>query len=58
MHCARSPRGQAETWEIAPFMLLVSTVSIVQAPFVQLETLINGINDDKSMIAQGVNPPC
>ena len=40
-----------------PFMLLVSTLSNVQAPFVQLEALINGIIDDKSMIMLSVNPP-
>ena len=31
-------------------MLLPSTISNVQAPFVQLEALINRINDDKSMV--------
>ena len=38
-------------------MLLVSTFSNVQARFVQLEALINGINDDKSMIMLCVDPP-
>ena len=33
-------------------MLLVSTISNVQALFVQLEALINGIIEDKSMIMQ------
>ena len=28
------------------------TVSNVQAPFLQLEGLINGINDEKSMVIQ------
>ena len=55
--CTRSPRWQVETWEIVPFMLLVSTVSNVQTPLVQLEALINGINNEKSMILQCVNPP-
>ena len=32
-----------------PFMLFVFTVSNVQAPFVQLEALIDRINDDKLM---------
>ena len=32
------------------FVLLVFTVSNVQAPFVQLDALINGINDGKSKI--------
>ena len=57
MHCTRSPCWQVETWEIVPFMPLVSTVCNVQAPFVQLEALVNGINDDKPMILQSVNPP-
>ena len=38
-----------------PFMLLVSTISKVQATFVQLEALIKGIIDDKSIIMQSVN---
>ena len=38
-------------------MPLVPTVCNVQAPFVQLEALVNGINDDKRMILQSVNPP-
>ena len=33
-------------------MLLVSTISNVQALFVQLDVLINGIIEDKSMIMQ------
>ena len=52
MHCTRSPWWHVETWEIVPFMLLVSTISNVQALFVQLEALINGIIEDKSMIMQ------
>ena len=52
MHCTRSPWWQVETWEIASFMLLVSTISNVQALFVQLEALINGIIEDKSMTMQ------
>ena len=57
MHCTRSPRWQVKTWEIVPFMPLVSTVCNVQASFVQLEALVNGINDNKRMILQSVNPP-
>ena len=38
-------------------MSLVSTVCNVQAPFVQLEALVNGINDDKRMILKSINPP-
>ena len=59
MHCTRSPCWQVETWEIVPFMPLLSTFCNVQAPFVQLEALVNGINDDKPMISivQSVNPP-
>ena len=38
-----------------PFMLLVSTISKVQVTFVQLEALIKGIIDDKSIIMQSVN---
>ena len=49
-YCTKSPRWEVETWEIVPFMLLVSTVSNVQTPFVQLEALINRMKDDKSMI--------
>ena len=50
MHCTKSPSWQVETWEIVSFMPLVSTVSNVQTPIVQHEALVNGINDDKSMI--------
>ena len=57
MHCTRSPRWQVKTWEIVPFVPLVSTVCNVQASFVQLEALVNGINDNKRMILQSVNPP-
>ena len=39
MHCSRSPSFEKLTWEIVPFNLLVSTVSNVQAPFVQGEGL-------------------
>ena len=34
MYCSRIPSCQVEKWEIVPFMLLVSTVSNAQAPFV------------------------
>ena len=57
MHCTRSPRWQVKTWEIVPFMPLVSTVCNVQAPFVQVEALVNGINDDKPMLLQSAHPP-
>ena len=58
MHWTRRPSWQVETWRIVPFMLFFFTVSNVQAPFVQLEALVNRINDDKSMIMQCVyNPP-
>ena len=44
---------------IVPFMLFASTVSNVQAPFVQFDALINRITDDNSKIIQCVhNPPC
>ena len=33
MHCSRIPSCQVEKWKIVPFMLLVSTVSNAQAPF-------------------------
>ena len=49
MHCTRTPWWQVETWRIVPFMLFVFTVFNVQAPFVQLEALINRINYDKLM---------
>ena len=52
MHCTRSPWWHVETWEIVPFMLLFSTISNVQALFVQLDALINVIIEEKSMIMQ------
>ena len=56
MHCtyARVHDGKL----IVPFMLFVSTVSDVQAPFVQFDALINRITDDTWKVMQSVhNPP-